>query len=447
MGLEDFLQVNRLKNLFGGGGDEPSPFKNVSFGNNDESESEILPSRQTVPNYFGDEPEQDDEVSALDQFRESVLNPPQRDRLGSKTNILRMLGTGTLSGLQGTEEGQRKPVYNAAGKVIGSKPKGFWESFGEKPFNVEQASEIMNLPHEQRLADWKLRTGGLSEAARIEQQGLGKEELARLRASQIPREERLGREGETRLDQGQQRIDILKDKENKNTLTDREKVELQGYIRSGQINQQGNIRSGQITQQGDIRSRQIGEQGDIRSRQIGETGDERLEQIGAQGDIRSRQIGEQGEQQRQTKVVIPGKAPTTLGDKPESATQTKTRLQLKANEGLQAHPEWSEFMSINPNTGMVDIVPPSSTWYGGQSGPDKKTYDEMVLHMKGGQKTAVEEKTDKTAPLTIPPKKTGSVVEPPDSGKILTKTQRNPATGATRVVTSSDGGKTWSVKK
>jgi len=67
--------------------------------------------------------------------------------------------------------------------------------------------------------------------------------------------------------------------------------------------------------------------------------------------------------------------------------------------------------------------------------------------MKGGQKTPVEEKTDKTTPVKLPPSKTGSVVEPPDSGKILTKTQRNPATGATRVVTSSDGGKTWSVKK
>jgi len=409
MGLQDFLQINRLKNLFGGENNEPSPFKSVQFGGNDESESEMLPSRQTTPNYFGDEPEQEDELSALDQFRESVLNPPQRDRLGSKTNILRMLGTGALSALQGDK------------------------GWGEKPFNMAQTEAIMNTPYEKKVADWEMRTGGLGKAAQIEGQNI------RLGQAQ----QRIGQgdvrlsQGDVRNEQAQQRIDLLRDKESKNTLTDREKLELQGYIRSGQI-----------TQQGDIRSRQIGEQGDIRSRQIGETGDERLEQIGAQGRERLGQIAASGEEARKTKVVVPGKNLGQVGEgKPESATQTKTRLQLRANAAIQEHPEWSEFLQINPNTGMVDITPPSTNWYGGQSGPDKKTYDEIVLHMKGGQKTPVEEKTDKTAPVTIPPRKTGSVVEPPNSGKILTKTQRNPATGATRVVTSSDGGKTWSVKK
>ena len=413
MGIQDFLQLNKLRNIFNP--DEnpspPSPYGKVVFGG-DEPEPDVLPSRELRQNIF-DEPEEEDEISALDQFRESVLNPPQRDKFGSKTNILRMLGTGALSAAQG-EKG-----------------------WGEKPFNIAQTEAIMNTPYEKKVADWEMRSKGLGEAAKIESTRMGREELAALRRSQIPREERLGREGETRLDQAQQRVDILRDKASKNTLTDREKIELQGMIRSGQIDQQGNIRSGQIEQQGKQRLEQIGA-----------TGDERLEQIGAQGRERTGQISQAAEEARRTKQVIPGKnLGSTETNKPESATQTKTRLQLRANEYIQAHPEHSEFVQINPNTGMVDITPPSTNWYGGTSGPDDKTYKEMVLYMKGGVKTPVEEKTDKTAPVKLPSKNVGSVVEPPNSGKVLTKTQRNPRTGATRVVESTDGGKTWSVKK
>lgn len=387
MGVADFFKATKLRNVFGG--DNTPQFKNVF------QESPPSSVRTPVPQMD----EEMEEPSSLDMFRQSILNPPERDRLGSKTNIMRMIGTGLLSALQG-------------------------DKLGSKPFNIEQTQAIMNSPYEQKLEDWKLRTEGLEGAAKMEAAQIGKEELAALRRSQIPREERLSREGDIRLEQAQQRIDILRDKEAKNTLTDRERIELQGYIRSGLIDQQGNIRSRQIEQQGDIRSRQIGEQ----------------------GDIRSGQIEQQGEESRKTKQVVPGKNLGQTGEG-ESATQTRMRLQLRANEAIQDHPEWAEFLKINPDTGMVDITPPSTSWFGGQSGPDKQTYDAMVRHMKGGPKTSIGETP--VPPNKVPPKSapTTTTKVQPNSSNILTKTQRNPKTGETRIVTSNDGGKTWSVKK
>ena len=347
------------------------------------------------------------------------------------------------SGLQGTGEGQRKPVYNEKGKVIGSKEKGFWETFGDKAFNVEQAGDILNMPNEQRLADYKLKTGGLKEAANLEtsitkNKGLAEQRLAN--AAVIPkREDRLGVQGDTRLDQSQQRINILKDKEAKHTLTDKEAIELNAAKKSEQIKQQGDIKTGQIDQQGTIRSGQIDQQGQNTLNAVDARNAGNLEAIGARGD-----------EARETKQVVPGKNTATTDTKPESPTQHKVALQLRANEYVQAHPEHADFVKTNPNTGMVEITPPSTNWYGGTSGPDKKTYDDIVAHMKGGAepgKSPAQSKTDKKVPPAIKPnndgKNKGSVVEPTNSGAKKIITQRSPSTGKTR--TSTDGGKTWVV--
>jgi len=432
MPIQDYF---RMKNVFGDSNPASPGYKNPNktpnFFTDEESKSPIK-AVQSV-----EEEDQPDEVSALDQFREQVLNPPQHKNPG----IMRALGTGLLSGLQGTESGQRKPVYNAAGKVIGSQPKGFWETFGSKPFDVKEAGDILDMPNEQRLADWKLKTGGLKEAATLEtglvkNKGLAEQRLAN--AAVIPkREDRLGAQGDTRLDQSQQRINILKDKEAKHTLTDKEAIELNAAKKSEQIDQQGNIKSGQIDQQGDIRSRQIGEQGDNTLAAVDARNAGNLEAIGARGT-----------ESRETKQVVPGKNTSPVADKDLLPSQQKTNLQIRANQYVQEHPEHKDLVKINPNTGMVDIEMPKD-WRGNTSEADKKIYNDIVAHMKGGDekgKSPAQSKTDTKAPPVIKKdnkgKNAGSVVEPTNLGKIIT--QRSPSTGKVR--TSTDGGKTWTIK-
>src|SRR3970282_2509573 len=65
-------------------------------------------------------------------------------------------------------------------------------------------------------------------------------------------------------------------------------------------------------------------------------------------EARLRTIEDTGEQQRTTA------AGRTV--KPESATQEKTRQQLKMNQVLTQHPEWRDYVSINPDTGLVEVA-------------------------------------------------------------------------------------------
>ena len=461
-----------MQSIFGGGDSEDSGYGDPGIGGGSPIVSRPSVNQRNVPNIFdmgGDSGDasginnQPDEVSALDQFRQSVMNPPQHENPG----ILRALGTGALSALGGSEK-DRKPVYNAAGKVIGSKQMSNWERLGNDPMDTGEAGKILNMPNESRLADYKTRTAGLKEAATLETNlaknaGLPEQRLAN--ASAIPK----------RVDQGQQRVDIanktqaLNEWKAKNpqgkiyapkggnvviinpltgeatdtgidtgSLSDEDKIKLTGQQRTSQIDQQGKIRSGQIDQQ---------------------------------GDIRSGQITQQGEEARQTKEVIPGKSSifASTTNKEDTPGQHKIRLQTRANEYIQAHPEHADFIKINPNTGMVDITPPSKNWYGGTSGPDQKTYDEMVNHMKSGESapgsnaankkplTTTESKNDSAAPIKSDKpgqNRVGSVTDkgskgtakesPNSGGNTNVITQRNKSTGQIR--TSTDGGKTWTMK-
>lgn len=442
MPIQDYF---RMKNVFGPQNDvsasSPSysnPRKNQNFF----EDEEVMKSPVKAVQMMEEEPE--DEMSALDQFRQEVLNPPQHRNPG----ILRALGTGLLSGLQGTGEGQRKPVYNEKGKVIGSKEKGFWETFGDKAFNVEEAGDILNIPNEGRLADWKIRTGGLKDAATIEKTAESNAALAEYRRAQagaVPVKldqagEKIAQTGERNAvlaDQGQQRINILRDKEAKNTLTDKERIELQGRIRDQQIAQQGQNQLANTAAVGGNQQANIAAQG---------TNQLNLEDARSQNDLT--EIDARGDQSRQTKQVVPGKNTATTDLKPESATQSKVRLQLRANEYLQANPQHADFININDDTGMVDITPPSTNWRGAASGPDKATYDAIVNHMKGTDKasTPSEKKTNDKAPVVVPPankKPAGSVVEDTNSGAPKKIVQRNKKTGKIR--TSLDGGKTWTI--
>jgi hypothetical protein len=130
-----------------------------------------------------EEPVEDERypTPVMDEFTRTVLNPPQR----TGPSKMRMLGTGLLSALQGsTGPESRVPLYNEKGKVVGSRESGFWESLGNKPYNVAQANAILDMPYDAQVEDFKTKTGELYKAAGIEKTQEEKAAQAELKRAQ-----------------------------------------------------------------------------------------------------------------------------------------------------------------------------------------------------------------------------------------------------------------------
>lgn len=140
-------------------------------------------------------------------------------------------------------------------------------------------------------------------------------------------------------------------------------------------------------------------------------------------------ITAKGNESRATKATIPGRAP--VNSNADLPTQQKVGTQLSAQKIMNEHPEWAKFIKIDPNSGLVIVQPPGGGMMGYGGGPDLGTFSAInqALYPK------------KVEPSVIPAK-----VETKPSTEVMEKTQRNSA-GQTRVVVSSDGGKTWTPKK
>lgn len=392
--------------------------------------------------YIGtDEGESDS--PAQDAFRESVLNPPQYQRPG----IGRTLMTGALSALQGSNEpdqdaktrvmvdGQayqkRGVMTDADGTkryVGGTKPRGFWESLGNKPFDTEQAGAIMNMPNEQRLADWKLKTGGLKEAATLENKDEVNRALAAQRyanAAAIP--QRIG-QGDRKLDQtadqnevknqqNQQRIDLLKQKQDhvasRQDLSESEKAALTNKYRQEQITLQGEIQKSLQGTRGEQRLEQIDASGDIQKDIQELRGTQASQQIGERGEQSRETAAATGEEARKTKAIPPGGAGATS----QLPTQQKVQLQLKASKAKQEHPEWNKYIKTGAD-GMIEITPPSTGGWGDYGKPDKATYDAIVTYMGGESASTMPSNTSTPSPPKEQPKPAPKEGQPVEAGRV-----------------------------
>ena len=150
-------------------------------------------------------------------------------------------------------------------------------------------------------------------------------------------------------------------------------------------------------------------------------------------------ITAKGNEARQTKTTIPGRAP--VNSNADLPTQQKVGGQLKAQELINTHPEWKNFIKIDPNSGLVIVTPPGNAMFGMGGGPDKAVYDEITK--------ALYPKSSATAPVNTPPAKVANVNTKPSIGAgstMMEKVQKN-SKGETRTVVSTDGGKTWVPKK
>lgn len=131
---------------------------------------------------YNSEPEQEygyeSNTPVMDEFTNTVLNPPQR----RGPSAMRMLGTGLLSALQGsTGPESRVPLYNEKGKKVGEREAGFFESLGNKPYNVKQANEILDMPYDAEVEDFKTKAEQQYKAAGIEKTREEKAALAEQR--------------------------------------------------------------------------------------------------------------------------------------------------------------------------------------------------------------------------------------------------------------------------
>lgn len=377
----------RMQNVFG---PQKAQFPSMSnenlFGN---------PSVQPESSFYDAPQFEPEPTPAMDAFTETVLNPPETERPSWK----RMIGTGLLSALQGsTGEESRVPVYNAAGRKIGTREAGFWESLGNKPFNVAQASSILDMPHKAAVEDYKLRAGGLQQAANIEKTAQANQALAAQRYAQagaIPRREN--------------RADYLA------SLKDLPDSELQRLITNRQISIQD--------------ARDAAAMRRVEKQQAGATERVEKQQAGALERTREQQAGANTRNQnniaaalKKTNIQQAGATERAkIGSK--SATlpsQQKTEQLLKANEVLNQHPEWDEYIDVDPNTGVVRIAPEGTgkPWFGNEGGLDKATRDQIYSSIYGTAPPATQQTTQPPGTTTPPTKPTTKPPPAKGGGKV-----------------------------
>lgn len=440
MGALDFL---RMRNIFGGapmggGGGSPSPLpSHPTYGSSDYT----APSGPQLPKYDENIDVYPDD-SAIGAFKRSVMAGPP----GSGFEFPKNTNAGLDAALKIAAEpspleknryyigdqayqkqgvikdpvtGQKKYVTNV------HEPSFMSQVMRAMPAAASPAVDILNAPGQQAEHDWEMRNKWLKEAAGVEKTEDVNRSLAAQRYAQaatIPqREQRLGDQGNTRLDQAQQKIDQNQQKldhiMSRQDLSDSEKIALTSKYKKEQMNLQGELNQALQETKGGQRMEQIGAKGEV-DKDIQELrGTQRQEQISATGEQARETVGARGEQARETKAVVPGGAGATS----QLPSQQKVALQIKANKAKQEHPEWSRYISTDPNTGMVEIAPPATGYF--SRGPDKPTYDAMVAYMSAGG--AAPAKEPAKAPTAAPPPKRGEPVEAgrvkvaDESGKII----------------------------
>jgi hypothetical protein len=329
-----------------------------------------LPSRPVMPN-MNDYYMQDNRVPrssyddyptpALDAFYETAMNPPVR----RGPSGLRMVGTGLLSALQdSTGPRSRVPTYNEAGKVVGSREAGFWESLGNNPFNVEQAHKILEMPYDAEVEDYKLRAEQLGKAATVESQlvrnrSLDAKRYAEIQAIPEKIKQTWARIGiDSAKAQHYMEINDMTASEKQaaidnRTYTVQEMQDAASFDRMMQQQLGANWRAelAAQTSRQNVQTREAGATARTEAQQTGALQRTRETITGAMERVRETEKGrreralmhEQGLNQRAAAKGI-------------NPNQLKIQEALAANQFLQENPELAEYISIGSD-GFVDIAP------------------------------------------------------------------------------------------
>lgn len=377
----------RLENIFGGGNSQtpnygvnptqpPQPDENID-----------VPSMPYQRGSYYTPPDYGEPTPAMDKFRSLLDTMPNRPR----PSIMRQIGVGALSFANAQQPDVETQNIDKYGNVSRTVKKGVWQ-----PYGVEETNKLLNMPYEQELGDWSNRAKVTQQAAQLERQSAADRALQASRyamaadrpartaiaAGELDRRTVQGNarinQNQQKIDQNQQKIDHIMTRED---LTDSEKLALTNKYKKEQIDARGEIDRELQSTRGSQRLEQIGAKGEV-DKDIQELrGRQALEQVGARG-----------EQARETKVVTPGGS--------NLPHEQKINQQLKANQAIREHPEWSQYISTDAS-GMVQILPPATGFF--SRGPNKETYDAIVNYLGGGATGATEETpTSTTAPKPKP---------------------------------------------
>jgi len=227
-------------------------------------------------------------------------------------------------------------------------------------------SEIQDKPYNQDMQDWLTHVGALMKGATVEEQrninarliGLG---IIKANQGDV----KLG-QGQQKLDQGQQKLDI-------ENATSQARIDhlkwLEEHPDWKPLQTKGGNRilynPKDPTQTHDT-GVPVGSSTDVALENLRQKGREAIANIRAAAEIAAAK--ERGAQARETKA-----AP---GTKNETSQQKKVRLYNRAQQALNEHPEWKDYIQMDPQgrTGSFEVVAPSAGWFA--SDATKKTLED-----------------------------------------------------------------------
>jgi hypothetical protein len=419
----------------------------------------------SMPGAYGPEAQQGfnpqaigEEEDTLAAFKQNVMNPPKRTRMTYPKNTLAGLDAALKIAAEPSPLEKNRVWVNGKAHqkqqvridpVTGEKqfitnvhePSFMSQVMRAMPAAVSPAVDILNQPREDAMEDWDLKNKGLAASAKAESEmALAKQRNAN--AGAIP----------GRLDQGQQKIDISRmTAEEKarvsqlNTLTDTEKIELlqSGKITLAELNASNAMARTNVQQEGaNARTAAtVAGAGERNAATNIAAGERNAATNTAAGERTAATIAGAGER---TAAGIAGRA-ASGGAASQVPTQQRIAAQAKATQLINDHPEWSDKITMDPDTQMPVIKPPNDPYFGE---PDYTEYDKIYEALYGRKRGSATPTPTPAKPAARPAAAVGTkpapVVAPVKEPGTPIK-QYSASRDQTRI--STDGGKTWKVVK
>lgn len=377
-GLPDFLQMLRMKNLFG---------PNQPVGNDLPSQGGItgsLPNSPVdlgTPTFNNPRPAFGPDPLSGGGYGSSMSEEPQdiASQMGqlytpnnqAETRLNEMMGQFP----ERNKPGALRRIAAVAGAVGGHNP-----------------DDILYAPYNRQLTDWKNKFAPALQTAQLERQSNVNERTAANQtiANQLRQDAQLAKmQNDTRraeISEHRARVYEYKVMHPEHKIIMTKGGNVMAFDPATNQTLDLGIPSGSMTDADKLQFSR-----DTTMKGIAARGGEARKTAEEQGDIESGHIEERGAEARTTKAAPSG---ATGANKPELPSQTKTRLFNKATEAFNTHPEWKKYIKLGTN----DFKVSKPSW-----GGDDKVYKDVNDFIYGRVSAG---------PTTPTGKPAGSVVTP-----------------------------------
>lgn len=276
----------------------------------------------------------------IDQLRSAMESAP--DRASYEPNKFHKI----MAAIAGLGEG------SGPAAMIGGTPVGFR---GDVSGGIRLQNDINNAPYERAVSDWKNKLAPIEKIAEIERLNnsnsrtvannvISGELRDRTIDRQVKRDQQLATEGDTRLKQSQDRINIT---------AQRAKIyqfKAENPDHKIETDKEGNFIG--INPQDNTFEFILDEGGNkIKSDKLSDA-----EKLKLSHGYRSSEINQRGAVQKSVKAAP---KPAGVPVKPESPSQEKIRRYNRAVEAKNTHPEWAPYISIQQGSNFGVAAPES----------------------------------------------------------------------------------------